>query len=134
MATAARSPTSVLHILLLEDDALIRLSTAGMLASLGHSVTEAANGKEALERLEQGTFDVLMTDLALPDTSGEDVARRAVKQHPELRVIFATGYDTPPDATRKDGLQSTVMLKKPYDVSEIAAALQSATSPASTRD
>ena len=122
----ASVPTRALRVLLVEDDALIRLSAADMLASLGHSVVEAANGRTALDLLDKGLFDVIMTDLALPDMSGEEVAVRAVKQQPGLRVIFATGYASLPSTARRDGLQGAVMLQKPYTEQHIAAALRTA--------
>jgi PAS domain S-box-containing protein len=84
-----------LRVLLVEDDPIIRSSTAEMLADLGHSVTEAGDGEEALEFLDNGVFDVLVTDLALPRMSGEEVASRAVERSPGLRVVFATGYERP---------------------------------------
>jgi DNA-binding LytR/AlgR family response regulator len=74
--------------------------------------------------LEDGVFDVIFTDLALPDVSGEEVAARAVKRRPNLAVIFATGYGELPDAIRRDELRRAVMLQKPYDDQKIAASLR----------
>lgn len=116
-----------LRVLLVEDDSLIRLATGEMLTALGHSVTDAANGKAALGLLESGRFDVIVTDLALPDMSGEDIAARAVERNPALGIIFATGYDAPARTTEQDGGDVSVMLRKPYDEQQLAAALQRAT-------
>jgi PAS domain S-box-containing protein len=121
-------PDRSLRILLVEDDSMIRLSTIDMLETLGHSVTEAANGKEALKLLDRSRFDVIVTDLALPDMSGDAIASRAVAQQPGLSVIFATGYEIPPATARRDGLERAVILQKPYDERQIAAALKSAVS------
>jgi CheY-like chemotaxis protein len=77
-----------IEVLLVEDDALIRFSTSEMLAELGHAVTQAANGDEALAHLDEGKFDVLMTDLGLPGMSGAELARRAIEKQADLRVIF----------------------------------------------
>ena len=124
----ATAPARTLRILLVEDDPLIRLSTADMLTHLGHSVTEAADGNEALELLDKNLFDLLVTDLSLPDVPGDEIAARAVKQQPKLRVIFATGYGTPPSTARAYGLNDAVMLRKPYDAQQIATALKTAIS------
>ena len=123
----AKFSAGSLRVLLVEDDGLIRLSTADMLMNLGHSVTEAANGAKALEMLDRNVFDVIVTDLALPGMSGEEIAERAVERQPGLRVVFATGYECPPMAAR-DGLQGAVTLQKPYDEQGIATALRTAMS------
>jgi CheY-like chemotaxis protein len=88
-------PSRSLRVLLVEDDSFIRLSTGEMLTGLGHSVTEAANGRAALELLKNGGFDVIVTDIALPDMSGEEIATRTVERQPTLGVVFATGYEAP---------------------------------------
>lgn len=124
------SPTRALHILLIEDDSLIRLTTADMLTNLGHSVMEAANATKALEMLDKSLFDVMVTDLALPGMSGDEIAARAVKQQPRLRVIFATGREPP--QTRSGELKGAVFLQKPYDERQIASAINTVISlPAS---
>jgi PAS domain S-box-containing protein len=120
-AVGAGSSTSSLRILLIEDDSLIRLTTADMLTNLGHLVTEAADGTKALSLLDKSLFDVMVTDLALPGMSGEEIAASAVKQQPGLRVIFATGYE--PAQTIGGGLKGAVFLQKPYDEGQIANAI-----------
>ena len=69
---------------------MIRMSTADMLAELGHTVSEAADGAEAMKLLDKDSFDVIVTDLSLPDIPGEEVAARAAKRQPGLAVVFAT--------------------------------------------
>ena len=88
----ANAKPRALSVLLVEDDAIIRLSTSEMLSHLGHSVTEAVDGKEALELLDKDRFDVIVADLALPDMSGDELAANAAMRRQDLRVIFATGY------------------------------------------
>jgi PAS domain S-box-containing protein len=113
-----------LRVLLVEDDAAIRLLTYDMLSNLGHSVAEAANGAQALELLDKRVFDIIVTDLALPGMSGEDLAARAVDQQPGLRVIFATGLEVPPQAARHGALRGAVLLQKPYNEQNIADAIE----------
>ena len=110
-----------LRVLLVEDDAMIRMSTTDMLATLGHKVEEAASAHGALELLENGTFDVLLTDVGLPGMSGSELADQAIKKVPHLRVIFATGYD------RVDSRAgNAVLLRKPYTENDLAAAMDAA--------
>ncbi len=115
-----------LRVLLVEDDALIRLSTVDMLENLGHSVEEAGDAPAALERLDKGVFDVLVTDVKLPGMSGEDLAASAAQRRPGLGVVFATGYQMAPNAGRHAGLQGAVVLQKPYDERSIGSALKKA--------
>jgi signal transduction histidine kinase/DNA-binding response OmpR family regulator len=116
-----------LQVLLVEDDSLIRLSTAEMLANLGHTVAQAANATQAFELLDQRAFDVLMTDLALPGLGGEELAARAIGQQPGLHVVFASGYDALPNRPAQEGLTGVIMLRKPYDERAVADALNAAT-------
>ena len=115
-----------MRILLVEDDSLIRLATAEMLADLGHTVADAADGGTALKTLDDGVFDVIVTDLSLPGMSGEEFAVSATRRRPELRVVFATGHAAFGAGRRKDGLEGAVVLQKPYDEKSMAAALSAA--------
>jgi len=111
-----------LRVLLVEDDALIRMSTAEMLTDLGHDVTEAEDGPAALALLKNARFDVLLTDLSLPGMAGDELAARAIVQQPGLGIIFASGYDRVP--SRDAALKDAMLLQKPYDESALAEALQ----------
>ena len=105
---------------------MIRFSTAEMLTNLGHAVEEAGDAGEALATLEQGGFDVIVTDLALPGMSGEELAQRAAERRPDLRVVYATGYELSARARGPDGVAGAVVLQKPYDQKSIDAALVAA--------
>lgn len=121
--TAMSQPTqpsrSSAKILLVEDDALIRMATCDMLIELGHTVIEAGTGEEALELLKREPADILITDLGLPGMSGEELAREVRRDYPQMFVIFATGQNEMPllDGERK------ALLPKPYSPDEIAAVL-----------
>ncbi|MFN7104071.1 MAG: response regulator, partial [Pseudorhizobium sp.] len=113
------APMPTYRVLLVEDDFLIRMSTADMLADLGHQVEEAANAEEALTLLESGSFDILMTDYGLPGLSGGEFARKARALAPDIGVVFATGRDHIPE----DGaVEGAMLLKKPFVTEEIAKA------------
>jgi CheY-like chemotaxis protein len=118
---AADARPERLTVLLVEDDFLIRSNTAEILAEMGHEVIEAANGTEALREVVSASIDVLLTDIGLPDIDGAEVARRAVAVKPGLSVIFATGENRLPENAPANAL----LLGKPYDERDIAAALAS---------
>jgi PAS domain S-box-containing protein len=127
-ATAAKvASITSWTVLLVEDDDLIRSSTAEMLAELGHTVVQAADAKSALKALEAGPVDVLVTDVGLPDLSGVELARRASEDRPRLGVVFATGDDA---VSAEQDLENAVLLVKPYAVQDLAQALASAVSSA----
>jgi PAS domain S-box-containing protein len=115
-----------LRVLLVEDDEIIRFSTAELLASLGHSVVEAADAQEALAALDKRTFDLMITDLGLPGTPGNKLAVRAASRMPGLRIIIASGYDALPNSDDQDALAEAVFLQKPFDLRGLAKAVESA--------
>jgi len=132
-ATASQSEApaaniaSITHwtVLLVEDDDLIRSSTAEMLAELGHTVIQAADAKSALTVLEGDPVDILVTDVGLPDLSGIELARRALESRSGLGIVFATGDEA---VSTEQDLQKAVLLAKPYAVQDLAQALASAVS------
>ncbi|MEB2847494.1 PAS domain-containing protein [Rhizobiales bacterium RZME27] len=109
---------SPLTVLLVEDDALIRINTAEMLAELGHQVLEAGTAGEAMTALQRGGFDLLVTDLGLPDMNGHELAGKARELLPEIGIIYATG-----DTSVPDDIPGAVMLGKPYDEATLKAAV-----------
>src|SRR3546814_3990832 len=82
----AAAPARVkLRVLLVEDDPLVRLSTAGLIEDLGHEAHEAGDAGSALAYLERvDGIDILLTDVGLPDLSGSDLAVRARRLRPGL--------------------------------------------------
>ena len=105
-------------ILLVDDDALIAMSSADMLEDLGHDVIEAHSGTKALEILRNGRkVDLLITDYSMPGMTGAQLARSALELFPTMPIILATGYaELPPDA----GVDLP-RLSKPYFQDQLAA-------------
>lgn len=99
------------RVLICEDDALIRLDIAEGLRDAGYQVLESANAREALGLLKTEPLDVLITDVGLPDQSGEDLARDAREICAGLPVIFATGGVDVPSA---EALGNCKVVSKPF--------------------
>jgi CheY-like chemotaxis protein len=114
------------RVLLVDDDAMVRFTTADMLSYLGHSVTEAGDATDALRLLSEQAFDVIVTDISLPDLSGDELAMRALALQPGLRVIFATGYDALPEDSDHQALAGAMLLRKPYNKERIEEAMNAA--------
>ncbi len=116
----ARKPRTrdALRVLLVEDEMLVRMTTAGMLADLGHDVLEAESGAEALARLAQG-IDLVVCDLGLPDMDGLALVGQVRERLPGIPVVVASG------AARSEG-EGIVWLGKPYDEFALRSALDQA--------
>ena len=115
-----------LRVLLVEDDALIRLATADMLESLGYSVIDVGTALEAMAVLEDQSVDVLLTDIGLPGMSGSQLAEEACRKIPDLQVVFASGQDHIPERLDEAAITRVVQLRKPYDEAALANALRKA--------
>jgi CheY-like chemotaxis protein len=104
-------------VLVIDDEADVRELVAEVLASHGHRVTTAAGGVEGVERFKEGQYDLVITDLGLPDLNGWDVARAIKICRATVPVLLLTGWEdnmSPTAATLVDGI-----IKKPFGVLEI---------------
>ena len=109
-----------LRVLLVEDDATLRMLTTEVIEELDHQVTAVASAEAALELLPQGNHDVLFTDIGLGGMSGIELTRRALAMDPALRIVVASGYAF----EREPGMEERVgVLIKPYDLNKIRQAL-----------
>ncbi len=119
-AVQTRRDIDSLKVLLVEDDALIRMNTAEMLRELGHVVIEAGSGKEAFDLSSAETIDLLVTDIGLPDISGRELAIELKQKKNDLRIILASGHA----AESVDVPDGVVMITKPYGLQDLAAAIK----------
>ncbi|HWP03352.1 MAG TPA: ATP-binding protein [Gemmatimonadaceae bacterium] len=101
-------------ILLVEDEEQLRNVLARVLRGRGYTVLEADNGRSALELLSSTKVDLLLTDVVLPQVSGRSLAEEAQRRHPDLRVLFMSGY-TDDTILRAELLHHGVaLLQKPF--------------------
>lgn len=91
LAAASGGPPTVL---LVEDEDLIRDLAEQILAEAGYRVFAAADASEAMALAEQVAtpIDLLLTDVVMPGVSGADLAHRLLRQHPEMRILYMSGY------------------------------------------
>jgi len=109
-------------ILYVEDNDYIRESLAELLATAERRIVCAANGAGAREVLREQNVHLLMIDINLPDGSGLDVAREALRRNPKLPVIVCSGHDLS-DVTRSLG-PTAHPLRKPVDLDELEALVE----------
>lgn len=116
VSTEQAMPASI-RVLLCEDEALIRISTADYLQDFGMVVVEAGTGREAMDAIDGAAIDILVTDVHLPDMNGLDLILKLRENHPTLPVIFATGDLHVPGS---EALDQSSLVTKPYDYDELA--------------
>jgi PAS domain S-box-containing protein len=105
-------------ILLVDDEELVRMATADMLADLGHQVIEASSGAQALELLRGGAMpDLMITDYLMPGMTGADLAAEAQTLRPALPILLATGYAN----LAGQQMANLPLLPKPFRQNELAA-------------
>ncbi|MGA2341936.1 MAG: response regulator [Steroidobacteraceae bacterium] len=111
-------------VLIVDDDLLVLTGTAALIEDLGHSAIEAQSGAEALLKLGSGLeIDLVITDHAMPNMTGLQLAQSIQEKHPTLPIILATGYaELPSDPA----LLRLVKLAKPCSQHDIAAAIHTA--------
>lgn len=103
------------RVLLVDDEDLVRMSTAAMLNDLGYEIVEAASGEEALRLLSDDPPDLLLTDHLMPGINGVELARKAREQISSLPVLIISGY------AEVDGIAPDLpRLTKPFRNSELA--------------
>lgn len=106
-------------ILLVDDETLVRATTAGMLDELGYEVTQAESGEAALTLLEGGLKpDFLVTDHLMPGMSGTELARAARDQMPSVGILVISGY-----AEREGVDPDLARLAKPFRSADLAQAM-----------
>ena len=118
-----RVPLRKMSILLVDDHAEVRSTTAAVLAEHGHRVVEAANGKDALAELKRRDcdYDLLISDYAMPHLSGTDFVREARTLCPEVPALIITGYAEAQAVTgRPDGVE---ILLKPFTETSLETAI-----------
>ena len=103
-------------ILLVEDDEVVRKLVSEVLDNEGYRLLEAANGVAALSICAQyeERIHLLLTDVIMPEMSGRDLADRLVPQHPEMKVLFMSGYTD--DVIADHGVldAGTAFIQKPF--------------------
>jgi PAS domain S-box-containing protein len=113
-------------VLLVEDETAVRELARRILKKLGYTVLEAANGGEALliARKYAAPIDLMVTDMVMPHMSGSDVAEEMRRIHPELKVLFMSGY-TEDDVIRNAALEDgSAFLEKPFTPPALARSVR----------
>lgn len=125
-APVPRKGCQALHVLVVDDEQVVRDSVATILELHGHRVTMASAGAQALDLYAAagGDYHVVLLDLSMPDMDGEATLKRLLGIDPEVRVVISSGY---PESTVRRGreLDSAVaFVQKPFAVDSLLRALE----------
>ncbi|WP_294391782.1 cell cycle two-component system response regulator CpdR [uncultured Sphingomonas sp.] len=108
----------MIRILLAEDDDSMREYLARALERTGYGVKAVNSGMSALVELERDSFDLLLTDIVMPELDGIELAQRAGTMHPSMRVMFITGFAA---VTLQNGAMppEAKVLSKPFHLRDL---------------
>jgi CheY-like chemotaxis protein len=110
-------------VLVVEDDPFVRGYAVGCIEGLGYSVVTAANGPEAITKLNAmgEKIDLLFSDIVMPGgIGGRDLAERACEMRPGLKVLLTSGYQIDAIAGRAGLSENMTILHKPYRKADLA--------------
>lgn len=109
-------------ILVAEDDSAVREFVSRALRRDGHDVTGVTDGLEALEALAGGSFDMLLSDIVMPELDGIGLALKVSKDYPNLPILLMTGYAA--ERQRAHNLDALIheVIPKPFTLKDIRAA------------
>ena len=111
-------------ILLAEDDESLRRFLAKALERAGYEVVSCPDGETALEALQDGPFDLLLTDIVMPGVDGIEVARQAAAREPSQRIMFITGFAAVALSAADRAPAGAKVLAKPVHLREIVAEVE----------
>jgi CheY-like chemotaxis protein len=115
---AARAPRA----LLIDDDLSLREIISAVLASFGYACQAAADGPSGLVRFDEGGWDLVLTDLTMPEVNGWEVIEAIRRRAPTLPIVLITGLSHPAVRRRARECHVTVIVK-PVQVQTLKAAL-----------
>jgi signal transduction histidine kinase/CheY-like chemotaxis protein len=120
------APPAGTGILVVEDDPRVSRATVGSLEELGYRPVACASGAQALDFLarENGAIELVVTDVMMPEMTGPELVRELGRLYPWIAVLFVTGYVG--EAGEAEDLSGYDMLRKPFTVSALAAAVAAA--------
>lgn len=117
--TAKPSQVPLRRILLAEDDDSMRGFLERALIKASYEVVACDNGRDALERLKQEPFTLLLTDIVMPQMDGIELARRAADIDPELKIMFITGFAAVTLNTDQAAPKDARVLSKPFHLRDL---------------
>jgi PAS domain S-box-containing protein len=117
------SKVSAANVLVVDDDDRVRTALVGMLKSAGHSIEHASSGREALAKMEENEFELVFTDLSMPEMDGWAVASEIRRRWPGVKIVLITGYSLPPETMKQNRELVHDVILKPIRFDDISATI-----------
>jgi PAS domain S-box-containing protein len=117
------SKAKAANVLVIDDDERVREALVGMLSLAGHRTDHAANGREAMAKMEQEKFDLVFTDLSMPEIDGWAVASEIRRRWPDVKIVLITGYTLPTETVKRHSEFVNEIISKPIRFDDISATL-----------
>src|ERR687883_1583890 len=114
------------RILIADDHDSLRRGLAQALAEAGHDTEEAPNGNAAIEKLHEGFFDVVVSDLKMGGSTGLDVLKTAKQLHPSCAVILMTAFGSVSTAVEAIKSGAFDYVQKPFEIEEMEVKIEKA--------
>ena len=108
----------MIRILLAEDDDVMREYLARALTSAGYHVTAVDRGTEAVPYIDSGTFDLLLSDIVMPEMDGIELAQHTAKVAPQTQVMFITGFAAV-SLRAEENVPQAKLLSKPFHLKDL---------------
>ena len=115
----ADAQTASLSVLVVDDEEFVRETLAEMLVDLDHRVVTVEGGREALQKVSSGDFDLVFTDLAMPEMDGWETARAIRKSRPGLPIVLVTGYGATAQPPSGELDLVAGIIGKPFDFDQV---------------
>ena len=116
--------TATANILLAEDDDSMRSFLTRAIEKAGYSVTAVDRGTTALPLIATGHYDLLLTDIVMPEMDGIELAQRAATLAPKMKVMFITGFAAVALNRQSDAPQRAKVLSKPFHLRDLVNEVQ----------
>ena len=113
----------MIRILLAEDDEAMRIYLARALENAGYEVVAVDRGTDALPHLEREHFDLLLSDIVMPEMDGIELAQRCAELCPQTKVMFITGFAAVTLKASRDAPHAKV-LSKPFHLRDLVLEVQ----------
>jgi CheY-like chemotaxis protein len=123
---AAAWGSHVAKLLIAEDEAAVRDVSIRGFEAAGHEVTAVADGTAALQALEDDAYDLLLTDIVMPELDGVSLALKVTKEWPGLPIVLMTGFADQQARARNLSALVHDVIAKPFELADILSVVDAA--------